>query len=413
MATHKQNMPKKSKPFDRIYHLAEQVRNDLQNPEALCNQKSSALTEMLATKYTKIISDIVYDIHDIRTEELTGSIEDFFEKSRDTTISELMEHNRKMKRLSDSCMKDLKMELANHADTKSKLLITKKNESKLQSLNDSLKKDIIRLQRDLAASKKIDCELPKSKPDQHSKNLIEEQKQKIHQLEKSLESERSKFESIHNNQQNQINDLLSKCKKLKKQASIAEQASKNYENLDVKSNSATSFSTLDSGVCEEYEAEILSLKSELEQVKQKLKTSKSENFELQESLAKARNNKIIACAVLPKSKTPEESLQTSKKFNKKQKKLSRNHNNENKKAVDYNMETSNRIAIEKRHLEKELAIFEQDKKTWEAMIRGFKAENDKLKKLREDDVRQITGLHSKLEASRRAVAALMKSKIKK
>merc|ERR1711934_367247 len=114
------------------------------------------------------------------------------------------------------------------------------------------------------------------------------------QLQKSLKQS----EELNSRQQSQINELLTKCKKLKKleleneklkKDNTLKNTFKNFENLHLSDkNSDSGSSHGDSGVAEEYEAEIVNLKTKLSRMKEKLISVRSENSELQENLAKAR-----------------------------------------------------------------------------------------------------------------------------
>ena len=295
------------------------------------------------------------------------------------------------------------------------------DEVEIEKIN--LKKFISKLKQDAANVEHLRSEEKKSFENQILRSKLKQDSANVEHLrseeKKSFEKQLLVEKSLNTQQQLQINELLTKCKKLKKleleNESLKSEALKKFENSQLSDKNSDSDSSVgDSGVSGDYESEIDSLKTKLSQVKDKLNTARSENSELQENLAKARNNTVVACAVLPKTSVAVTS--NSQPISKKEKRFNKNRAREQKqkkvvqKFEDLKPERDLKslyFIAEQEKLTKEQAVLKRQILTWEAMVKSFKQENDKLKSLRVNDGQTITGLHSKLEASRRMCASLL------
>ena len=203
----------------------------------------------------------------------------------------------------------------------------KNKADKLENLNIKLKRDVVGLQGELKSAKtcfgeRFEIEkLAKTnavifelkKQASAEKKLKLEDQKKLVNLQKSYDES----EKINLKQQARINELLTKCKKINRLE---------LENRELKidNRKRVDFVRIDETSVSDYEAKINELESELANLKVKLESVKSENTELQDNLAAARNVKIVACTVLPRPRMLISENASVKHISKKEKRIHRN-----------------------------------------------------------------------------------------
>ena len=203
----------------------------------------------------------------------------------------------------------------------------KNKAEKLENLNAKLKRDVVGLQGELKSAKtcfgeRFEIEklaktnaviLELEKKSSTEKKLKLEDQKKLVNLQKSYDES----EKINLKQQARINELLTKCKKINRLE---------LENCELKidNRKRVDFVRVDETSVSDHETKINELESELANLKVKLESVKSENTELQDNLAAARNVKIVACTVLPRPKMLVSENASVKHISKKEKRIHRN-----------------------------------------------------------------------------------------